>query len=229
MGCKGSKAAAAPAPAAATASAVPEGDYKVTLEKMGDADVMGLTIVDQADNTILVHALKEEGLALAFNKTQENVPENQINAGDVIVAVNAVFGDIAAMKTELKQKTVTLTMKRKSAAAAAEEKATPPAAPALEGPEPEPAVESAAEPVVSSEEAASGEAPAAAQIDAIAAREPTGDEAVVVAEPAPATEEPTEDVQVVQKEPALEDQLVPFVEEPLELRPEAGTKCGVCC
>jgi len=87
--------------------------YKVVLERNGDAETLGLTIVGMADMTLLVQGLHEEGLVSAFNKTVENTPEGQVNAGDFIVAVNTVFGDLEAMWQQLQEETVNLTMKRK--------------------------------------------------------------------------------------------------------------------
>lgn len=231
MGCGGSKAAAAPA----AAKTAPEGDYKVVLERNGDAETLGLTIVGIADHTLLVERLKEEGLVPAFNKTVENTPEGQVNAGDYIVAVNTVFGDVEAMRAQLKEKTVNLTMKRKAAEApAAEATAATPAAPATEGNETAPVAEPAAEPAAAAEEAkatdaAPTEEPKAAEGEAASA-EPAPATAEAEAAPAP-TEEPAPQAETAVEPASIqasdEDQLVPIAEEPLETQPEKGK--SVCC
>eukprot|EP00929_Paragymnodinium_shiwhaense_P054773 TRINITY_DN2744_c0_g1_i1.p2 TRINITY_DN2744_c0_g1~~TRINITY_DN2744_c0_g1_i1.p2 ORF type:complete len:304 (-),score=116.66 TRINITY_DN2744_c0_g1_i1:243-1154(-) len=111
MGCTGSKTASAAA--AAPIVAAPEGDYKLTVERTDAAQSVGLTIVANSEPAgILVQGLKEEGLVPTYNKQYENTPEQQVREGDVIVAVNAVFGDFEQMKKELEQQKISMIMKR---------------------------------------------------------------------------------------------------------------------
>eukprot|EP00929_Paragymnodinium_shiwhaense_P124384 TRINITY_DN9973_c0_g2_i1.p1 TRINITY_DN9973_c0_g2~~TRINITY_DN9973_c0_g2_i1.p1 ORF type:complete len:245 (-),score=81.06 TRINITY_DN9973_c0_g2_i1:267-923(-) len=115
MGCTGSKTAAAAA-AAAPIAAAPEGDYKLTVERTDDSQTVGLMIVGNVEPAgILVQAVKEDGLVPTYNRQHENTPEQQVREGDVIVAVNAVFGDFEEMKKELAQQKLTLMVKRPSA------------------------------------------------------------------------------------------------------------------
>lgn len=168
-----------------------------------EEEKLGVTIVGDAENTFLVQAIKDEGLVPVFNATMEGAPESQVQVGDLIVAVNAVFGNNDAMTKELQQKTIVLTMKRKAAeeAAAAEEET--PAAPATEGAaEPAPVAEPAAEPAVATDaEVAPAEAAPAAADD----EEP----AAPIAAPA-------------------DDQFVAVTEDPLETTPEEPKK-ALCC
>eukprot|EP00929_Paragymnodinium_shiwhaense_P111252 TRINITY_DN78_c0_g2_i1.p1 TRINITY_DN78_c0_g2~~TRINITY_DN78_c0_g2_i1.p1 ORF type:complete len:203 (-),score=95.50 TRINITY_DN78_c0_g2_i1:303-911(-) len=159
MGCSGSKNVAA-APAAAAAPVAPEADFKVALETTEATQPLGLTIVSCAQPAvgILVQTVKEEGLVPTYNKQYESTPEQQVAAGDVIVAVNGIFGDYEQMTKELQQqKKLTLSLRRPAAGAAAER-----AEKTAEEQQPEkaaPAGEPAAEPEVVAA-AASGEAAA---------------------------------------------------------------------
>lgn len=255
MGCGGSKAKAqgqeAPAPNLLQGSAptgdvkvCPEGDYKVTLERSSDADTLGMSIAGNADsNSYKIQALKEEGIAPAYNKTQENAPEQQIKAGDLIVAVNAVFGDLDAMKKQLSEKAVTLTLKRAApepeaaaatsapATASTEEAAAEPAAEAAAEPAAEPPAEAAAAPA---EEPSTEQAPATdvAAVEPVAAEQvASGAPDAAPAEVAASTEaEAAPEAAVVTIEPsppADDEECLPIAEEPLEVNPEGG-KCMVC-
>jgi len=243
MGCGGSKAKAqgqeAPAPNLLQGSAptgdvkvCPEGDYKVTLERSSDADTLGMSIAGNADsNSYKIQALKEEGIAPAYNKTQENAPEQQIKAGDLIVAVNAVFGDLDAMKKQLSEKAVTLTLKRAApepeaaaatsapATASTEEAAAEPPAEAAAAPAEEPSTEqapatdvAAVEPVAAEQVASGAPDAAPAEVAASTEAEAAPEAAVVTIEPSP---------------PAEDEECLPIAEEPLEVNPEGG-KCMVC-
>eukprot|EP00929_Paragymnodinium_shiwhaense_P035785 TRINITY_DN19282_c0_g1_i1.p1 TRINITY_DN19282_c0_g1~~TRINITY_DN19282_c0_g1_i1.p1 ORF type:complete len:222 (-),score=62.31 TRINITY_DN19282_c0_g1_i1:289-891(-) len=114
MGCSGSKnAAGAPA---APAAAAPEGDFKLTLERADAAQAMGLLIVASTDPVgIQVQAVKEDGLVPTYNKQYESTPEQQVKSGDIIVAINSVFGDFELMKKEFEQQKLSLTLRRPAA------------------------------------------------------------------------------------------------------------------
>lgn len=245
MGCGGSKAKAqgqqeAQAPnllqgSAATGDAkvCPEGDYKVTLERSGDADTLGMSIVGNENNAYKIQSLKEEGMVPTYNKTQENTPEQQVKTGDLIVAVNGAFGDLEAMKTQLSEKAVTLTLKRAAAEAetapAATEEAAP-AEPAAAEPAAEPPAEAAAEPAAppaeyderdwnQATEATAGEPVAVEQVAAAAPEVAASTEVEAAPEAAVVTLTPSP--------PVDNEESLPIVEEPLELNPEGG-KCTVC-
>lgn len=239
MGCNGSKQQAAPAPnllqnpepAGAKPAVAPEGDYSVVLERSGDAETLGLSIVD-GKGSFTITVVKEDGMVPSYNKKDDTTPEQQVKVGDVIVAVNSAFGDSEAMKKEMKEQTVTLTLKRKaeeSPEAAAPVENTPAAeegaaadATAAEPAAAEAAAEPATEPVP---------ADAAAVVDEAAAADVTAAEGAT-AEPAADT---STEVAVVAAEPPAEaeqsrtqdDEEIPVDEEPLELVPEGG-KCSVC-
>jgi len=90
---------------------------KVCLEKNkqcvgGDAEILGLTIVETVTGIFEVQDVRCGGMVDRFNKVQNNVPEKMIIVGDKIVAVNGVTGDLNAMKVELfAQRTVNLVLK----------------------------------------------------------------------------------------------------------------------
>eukprot|EP00929_Paragymnodinium_shiwhaense_P070084 TRINITY_DN3545_c0_g1_i2.p2 TRINITY_DN3545_c0_g1~~TRINITY_DN3545_c0_g1_i2.p2 ORF type:complete len:181 (-),score=48.87 TRINITY_DN3545_c0_g1_i2:511-1053(-) len=107
MGCNASQEAK---PVRAV-SAVPEGDFKVTVEN-SEGQGLGLSIVWQEDNTFSVTGVKDDGLVSDWNNNNENNPDFLVTAGAVIVAVNGVFGDCASMKKALADKTISLIMKR---------------------------------------------------------------------------------------------------------------------
>eukprot|EP00929_Paragymnodinium_shiwhaense_P002077 TRINITY_DN102285_c0_g1_i1.p1 TRINITY_DN102285_c0_g1~~TRINITY_DN102285_c0_g1_i1.p1 ORF type:complete len:225 (+),score=70.13 TRINITY_DN102285_c0_g1_i1:132-806(+) len=224
MGCSGSKGAAP--------TAAPEGDFKLTVERTDAAQSVGVTIVaSSAPVGILVQGLKQEGLVPAYNKQYDNTPEQQVIAGDVIVAVNSVFGNFEQMMKELAQQKVTLTMKRSAASAA--EAATKPVA-AEAAPEP------AAEPVAADEAAAAPVAPPAAAGEGgkeeearatEAAVAEAGEAAVAASAPTPVNspvgaEEPATPTATAAFEIAIEN--VPVNESPEEMVAEEPKKC-VCC
>jgi len=186
-GCSGSKTAEK------TASA-PVGDFQVTLERPGGDETLGVTVVSMSDNSIKFLTIKEEGLIPAWNKQNETTPELVIKEGDVIVCVNGVYVSSEAMKKELKEKTIALTLKRgttptpeadasiddvaadeaaaadaAAAAAAAADAADAADAPAATEPVSEPSAEPQAEPIVPQEAAAEGAAPAEPAMKAQAA------------------------------------------------------------
>eukprot|EP00929_Paragymnodinium_shiwhaense_P070083 TRINITY_DN3545_c0_g1_i1.p1 TRINITY_DN3545_c0_g1~~TRINITY_DN3545_c0_g1_i1.p1 ORF type:complete len:185 (-),score=53.99 TRINITY_DN3545_c0_g1_i1:512-1066(-) len=109
MGCNASQEAK---PVRAV-SAVPEGDFKVTVEN-SEGQGLGLSIVWQEDNTFSVTGVKDDGLVFLWNKENENNPDYSdfVTDGAVIVAVNGVFGDCDSMMKAMKDKTITLIMKR---------------------------------------------------------------------------------------------------------------------
>eukprot|EP00929_Paragymnodinium_shiwhaense_P043636 TRINITY_DN22427_c0_g1_i1.p1 TRINITY_DN22427_c0_g1~~TRINITY_DN22427_c0_g1_i1.p1 ORF type:complete len:237 (-),score=90.44 TRINITY_DN22427_c0_g1_i1:461-1171(-) len=163
MGCGGSKAAEAAAPVAS--GSAPEGDYKITLLRTAAEETIGLTVKASKEPVgFLVEGIKEEGLVPAYNKTKEEAPDSQVKAGDVIVAVNSIFGEIEAMKKELSNMQLSLAIKRggldlpvvggAAAAPAAEAGTTAEAATKAEAePASEPLVEPAAEAAVEKQEA----------------------------------------------------------------------------
>eukprot|EP00929_Paragymnodinium_shiwhaense_P010904 TRINITY_DN115972_c0_g1_i1.p1 TRINITY_DN115972_c0_g1~~TRINITY_DN115972_c0_g1_i1.p1 ORF type:complete len:227 (+),score=65.78 TRINITY_DN115972_c0_g1_i1:76-681(+) len=108
MGCKGSKSAAGvPARPAAT-----EAEFQLSLERSTDDEVLGLSVIEISAGILGVEAIKEEGLVPTFLKANENSPNKQIKVGDRLVAVNDVKGDTEAMKKELAQKVLVLTVQR---------------------------------------------------------------------------------------------------------------------
>lgn len=242
MGCNGSKQQAAPAPnllqnpepAGAKPAVAPEGDYSVVLERSDDAETLGLSIVD-GKGSFTITVVKEDGMVPSYNKKDDTTPEQQVKVGDVIVAVNSAFGDSEAMKKEMKEKTVTLTLKRKAeespeAAApventpAAEEGAAAADATAAEPAAAEAAAEPATEPVP---------ADAAAVVDEAAAADVTAAEGATAEPAADTSTEVATEVVVVAAEPPAERaasqdaESIPVDEEPLEVSPEGG-KCSVC-
>eukprot|EP00929_Paragymnodinium_shiwhaense_P021446 TRINITY_DN13988_c0_g1_i1.p1 TRINITY_DN13988_c0_g1~~TRINITY_DN13988_c0_g1_i1.p1 ORF type:complete len:225 (+),score=79.79 TRINITY_DN13988_c0_g1_i1:73-675(+) len=110
MGCKGSKSAAAGVPAVAEKPV--EGDFKVSLERGSDDEVLGLSVVEVTAGILGVEAVKEEGLVPAFMKKDETASDQHIKVGDKLIAVNGVTGDTEQMKKELGQKVVVLTVQR---------------------------------------------------------------------------------------------------------------------
>eukprot|EP00929_Paragymnodinium_shiwhaense_P054774 TRINITY_DN2744_c0_g1_i2.p2 TRINITY_DN2744_c0_g1~~TRINITY_DN2744_c0_g1_i2.p2 ORF type:complete len:257 (-),score=93.69 TRINITY_DN2744_c0_g1_i2:243-1013(-) len=195
MGCTGSKTASAAA--AAPIVAAPEGDYKLTVERTDAAQSVGLTIVANSEPAgILVQGLKEEGLVPTYNKQYENTPEQQVREGDVIVAVNAVFGDFEQMKKELEQQKISMIMKRPATTTPdlteqpkqEGEAAGEPVASAAVTAEAAPAVEAQAE-TAPADAAAVAETSAAAPVAEAASAETAPEAEAVEAPVAPAEEE----------------------------------------
>eukprot|EP00929_Paragymnodinium_shiwhaense_P006417 TRINITY_DN10979_c0_g1_i1.p1 TRINITY_DN10979_c0_g1~~TRINITY_DN10979_c0_g1_i1.p1 ORF type:complete len:224 (+),score=87.84 TRINITY_DN10979_c0_g1_i1:87-758(+) len=184
MGCGSSKPKAA-TPAAPAVS--PEGDFKVELAKTENLQTVGLTIVAGKEPVgILVQAVKEEGLVPTYNKSKEGTPDVQVQEGDVIVAVNGLFGDFELMKKELAAATLALAIKRPGVPAPATEVAAA-AAP-----------EAAATDAAASAEAAPAEATVTEPAAEPAADAPAETENVAAAparEAANTTESPAADVQ----------------------------------
>jgi len=250
MGCGGSKKAAA-APAEA-----PVADYKISLERSTDADALGMTVVSDGNGAFKISALKEEGLVPTYNKAPETTPETQVKAGDLILAVNDVFGNLDEMKKQLQQKTVALSLKRQPAAeaapaAAAEE--APASAPAESGEgvaatagdaeQAPPAAdgEPAADAAAATTEAAAEEkaaAPDAGEAAGATATDAAAAEAVASTEEAEGSAAPatTTPIQPVEQETVAagappagqDDSLVAVSEEPQEINAEQ-TERRVCC
>jgi len=173
MGCGGSKQQAA----AAAPAKVPEGDFKVTLERTAE-ETLGLSIVQMTDKTYRVNGVKEEGLVPDWNKKNENTPDVLVKENDLIVAVNDVFGDLEAMQKQLTSQKVTMAIKRPEVAAPATEAPPAEAAPAADAP--------AADAAAPDPDAAAADAAAA---DAAATEKVAEPSAEPSAEPAPAAAE----------------------------------------
>eukprot|EP00929_Paragymnodinium_shiwhaense_P081112 TRINITY_DN4237_c0_g1_i1.p1 TRINITY_DN4237_c0_g1~~TRINITY_DN4237_c0_g1_i1.p1 ORF type:complete len:217 (-),score=97.87 TRINITY_DN4237_c0_g1_i1:302-952(-) len=216
MGCSASKTGAAAAPPATAPAVAPEGDFKVTVERTGEGQTIGLTIIaSKAPAGILVQALKDEGLVPAYNKQNEGTPDQQVKAGDVIVAINSVFEDYEKMKKELQQPKVAMTVKRVSAASAA--------APAAAAAPTETAAEPAAEPAAGAEApAAPAEAAAATEAAKEETEAPAPEAATAAAEAEPATA-----AEPAKNEAQAQEEYLPVTEEPGETKGDDQKKC--CC
>eukprot|EP00929_Paragymnodinium_shiwhaense_P105114 TRINITY_DN7002_c0_g1_i1.p1 TRINITY_DN7002_c0_g1~~TRINITY_DN7002_c0_g1_i1.p1 ORF type:complete len:250 (-),score=55.03 TRINITY_DN7002_c0_g1_i1:288-1037(-) len=104
MGCSGSKNDST---AGATSGRAPEGDFQLTLAGT-DWALLGATIVANVEPVgILVQSVQEEVLSPTGPK---------VKTGDLIVAVNAVFGDYEKMRKALEQQTISITVQRPVAA-----------------------------------------------------------------------------------------------------------------
>eukprot|EP00929_Paragymnodinium_shiwhaense_P000826 TRINITY_DN101034_c0_g1_i1.p1 TRINITY_DN101034_c0_g1~~TRINITY_DN101034_c0_g1_i1.p1 ORF type:complete len:280 (-),score=28.31 TRINITY_DN101034_c0_g1_i1:502-1341(-) len=92
---------------------IPEGDFKIHLLRREETDGLGVTVLLLESNTYRINKIIEGGLVLAWNEKNHEMPEIVVNEGDVIVAVNGIFGDGRAMKTEMARAKVTLTIRRR--------------------------------------------------------------------------------------------------------------------
>jgi len=141
---------------------VPE-SFEITLEKAAE-QTMGATIKVEQDpkqsagiQQLTVKALKEKGLLVDWNKNNESKPELKLYANDLILNVNGVKDDAAAMLDQLKKVgPITMTVvhgKDYTPAPEPEKVETPAAAQPVEAPaeSAEPAEEPAAEPSVQPE------------------------------------------------------------------------------
>eukprot|EP00929_Paragymnodinium_shiwhaense_P047948 TRINITY_DN24315_c0_g1_i1.p1 TRINITY_DN24315_c0_g1~~TRINITY_DN24315_c0_g1_i1.p1 ORF type:complete len:241 (-),score=62.61 TRINITY_DN24315_c0_g1_i1:212-934(-) len=195
MGCSGSKAPAVPAAAAPSVKKDPEGDFKVLIEGASENDKLGLAIVGMSDNTYKVTDVREAGLVPDWNKNNESTPANVVKAGDLIVSINGKFGDLEAMKAELKTTSLCLAIQRGAAAPAvapAAPAAAPAQAPSMAEPAAEPTTEltePAAEPAAATEPPAPTPVEAAAPAEAVTTAESAALDGVA-AEPACGTPAP---------------------------------------
>jgi hypothetical protein len=161
MGCGNSKTnATKAAPAAApeqTQGQMPEGDFKITLEKTEELSTIGLVVTYPEKKWVVVSEIKDEGLAPDWNKRNANTPEQQFKPGDMILAINGVFDNSDLMMQEVQnQKTLNLVVKR---AVADVPKASPESAPAVPEPAAEPAPATSATTPAAETTAAAAEAP----------------------------------------------------------------------
>eukprot|EP00929_Paragymnodinium_shiwhaense_P076136 TRINITY_DN3907_c0_g2_i1.p1 TRINITY_DN3907_c0_g2~~TRINITY_DN3907_c0_g2_i1.p1 ORF type:complete len:262 (+),score=62.21 TRINITY_DN3907_c0_g2_i1:91-876(+) len=105
MGCSGSTAA--------PVAAAPAGNFIITLERSDLYQQIGLDVLRAHDPVgILVAGVAEDGLVPIYNKHHASISELEVKEGDVIVAVNSVFGDYDKMKKECKLQKLALTITR---------------------------------------------------------------------------------------------------------------------
>jgi len=166
MGCSGSKTAPQAQAASKAAPETPEGDFKITVQNTQGEAGLGLVAKFPEKTYILVESVKEEGLIPSWNKANVNTPDVQVNAGDMLVAINGKSGNSDEMLAECKAESITFVVKRAPSPTVAAESPAPEAAaadspatelPAADGSAAEgPAVEAPA-----ATEAAAAEAPAA--------------------------------------------------------------------
>lgn len=210
MGCGGSKTskadASSPPPAATTEA--PEGDFKVTFENPTGSVSMGIVAKFPEKKYILVESMKDEGLIPAWNKANENTPEVQVNAGDLLLVVNGIFGNSDAMLEECKAKSIVVLVKRAASAVVAPAAEAPVTeAPTAEGP--------AAEGPSSEEPVPQAEAPAVeAAAGAPAVEAPAGE--------APAAEIPVVEAAAAEPDAEPASAIQPVDQEGLVVEPEAG-------
>eukprot|EP00929_Paragymnodinium_shiwhaense_P037612 TRINITY_DN20002_c0_g1_i3.p1 TRINITY_DN20002_c0_g1~~TRINITY_DN20002_c0_g1_i3.p1 ORF type:complete len:152 (-),score=23.94 TRINITY_DN20002_c0_g1_i3:30-485(-) len=88
-----------------------EGEYKISIERSADDVGLGLAIFKMDDQTYFVHTVKDIGLVPTWNAKNTNSPEVQVRNGDYITAVNGVSGDHGKMMEQLKEKTLSLTLR----------------------------------------------------------------------------------------------------------------------
>jgi hypothetical protein len=100
---------------------MPEGDFKVTLQKITGTEGLGCLVTYPEKKYLQVDGVKDEGLVATHNRSNENTPEVLINKGDAIIVINGVYGNSDLMLAELKSDTITLLVKRGKPAAAAVE------------------------------------------------------------------------------------------------------------
>jgi hypothetical protein len=201
-------------------SQILEGDFKINLENPSGGESLGAVVEFPETKYILIESLKEEGLIPSWNKGCENTPETQVQAGDLIVVVNGVFGKSDLMLAELKSKVITLTVKRAQPVtgtpAAEAPAAEAPAAAITEVPVGAPAAGAPAAKAPSRAEATptAAEAPAA---ESPAVEAPAADAAAAPVAGAPAEEA------LVAESPAAEAPLVevPRAETPAAAKPAA--------
>jgi len=104
----------------------PQGDFKINLEKNshgrissltgggGGPEGLGVVVIYPEKRVMLVRAMKDEGLIPAWNRAAET--EVQVRPGDMIVAINSVFGNTDDMAKEfVGQNSLTLNIKRGAA------------------------------------------------------------------------------------------------------------------
>jgi len=131
--------------------------FVITLEKAAPENTLGATLVYPGNKQLTVKALKEEGLIVEWNKNNGSKPELKLYANDLIINVNGVKDDAAAMLDQLKKVgPITMTVvhgKDYTPAPEPEKVETPAAAQPVEAPaeSAEPAEEPAAEPSVQPE------------------------------------------------------------------------------
>eukprot|EP00929_Paragymnodinium_shiwhaense_P055724 TRINITY_DN27905_c0_g1_i1.p1 TRINITY_DN27905_c0_g1~~TRINITY_DN27905_c0_g1_i1.p1 ORF type:complete len:252 (+),score=48.69 TRINITY_DN27905_c0_g1_i1:55-810(+) len=114
MGCSGSKSVASKP---SVVSKPPQGDFVVHVKKTAAVSMLGMTILGSTEpEGLRVQNLKDDGIIAAHNREFVDAPNQQVKVGDIIVAVNAVFGDYNDMRKELDKLKLALTLKRPPAA-----------------------------------------------------------------------------------------------------------------
>eukprot|EP00929_Paragymnodinium_shiwhaense_P080047 TRINITY_DN41725_c0_g1_i2.p1 TRINITY_DN41725_c0_g1~~TRINITY_DN41725_c0_g1_i2.p1 ORF type:complete len:329 (+),score=41.60 TRINITY_DN41725_c0_g1_i2:73-1059(+) len=90
-------------------------EFQLTLQRRSKADSLGLLVVDEVDEvdaTLRIEAVRREGLVSAFMRANANELDLHFKVGYRIVAVNGVCGDCEAMRNELEEQVVVLTVQR---------------------------------------------------------------------------------------------------------------------
>lgn len=111
MGCCSSSQAAPPLVAQQAELSTVEGDFKIRATRSSD-ESLGIDITAHEQKFVKVTRIEESGLIAAWNSANSNT-DDQLNVGDIIVAVNNYNGDWPMMRTLLSEKTeLVLSVKR---------------------------------------------------------------------------------------------------------------------
>eukprot|EP00929_Paragymnodinium_shiwhaense_P050384 TRINITY_DN25360_c0_g1_i1.p1 TRINITY_DN25360_c0_g1~~TRINITY_DN25360_c0_g1_i1.p1 ORF type:complete len:280 (-),score=52.60 TRINITY_DN25360_c0_g1_i1:347-1093(-) len=89
--------------------------FRLTVQKRSSRQSLGLAVTEEVDGSLRVNAISRRGLVADLMAATAGDAAQHIRVGYKIVAVNDVSGDCAAMKQEMEEKVVVLSVQRRTA------------------------------------------------------------------------------------------------------------------